>query len=448
MNSGHRRKLTIAIVGGGVGMLAILRRLMVAEVENADIHIFQHQTPGVGEAYKFAPDQLIMNTRNDAITFFDGVIPYRKWLGANNPEFASESGFLPRRIFGQYLSAVRAAIFRRLHSSSCVVHHHAPATHIGPAGEVHTKAESPLSADCTFVSIGFGDVQSYSNLIQRIDRVPRGGLLRVAGTGLSAIDVIVLCQHLRPDVVVNCRSLQGRFPAVRGDFGPSTASIFDLHPGLLVKPCIFRLLNAIRTQCAESNATRDDYRLLIAPNLTLDEEYRYVQTHIPAWQPLLYAGTRHYADFFTKLPVPQRVKLIQHRSRFINRRGMFPPQNAEKLIAMMRDGSLHVSRGQLSGDAVSTGNWVDCRNSASALRAFSERSCFPVHPLLGVDVSMSGKLNDSRRVFVLGPMTNGARYFTEASSITVRQADLAVDAALHSLGRFPNQPRHLDRSYI
>ncbi len=253
-------------------MLAILYRLCVEEVTEANIHIFRHATPGVGEAYKFSPDHLIMNTRNDAVTFFDEIIHYRNWIEIHFPQFSAENSFPPRRVFGQYLVAVRSIVLSRLERSLCRIQYHDSATHIGPAGEVCGREKSPLYVDITFVSIGFGEIQNYSNLTRVLDKTPNGGLLYVAGSGLSAIDAIVLCNHLRPDVTIECFSQQGRFPAVRGDFSPSSNSIFSLHPNLLKQPCVFNLLRAIRTECDEFRTTsRDDYELLISPRLSLED---------------------------------------------------------------------------------------------------------------------------------------------------------------------------------
>lgn len=86
----------VAIIGGGVGMMSILYKMAQADIRNCEIYVYRKSTAGIGEAYKLSPDYLIMNTRNDAISFFDSCINYGKWLSENHPALSKKEEFVPR----------------------------------------------------------------------------------------------------------------------------------------------------------------------------------------------------------------------------------------------------------------------------------------------------------------------------------------------------------------
>ena len=106
--------MKLAVIGGGVGMLSVLDHLNNSSIQASEIHIYSKSQAGFGEAYKFAPDTLLMNTRNDSLEIFNHVVNYFQWLKLNYPKKSYPDSFIPRRVFGRYLNDVKLKIVKSL----------------------------------------------------------------------------------------------------------------------------------------------------------------------------------------------------------------------------------------------------------------------------------------------------------------------------------------------
>ncbi|PMR74621.1 FAD/NAD(P)-binding protein [Billgrantia endophytica] len=425
----------VAIIGGGVGMMSILYKMAKIDVRNCEICVYRKNTAGIGEAYKLSPDYLIMNTRNDAISFFDECINYGKWLSKNHPALSKKEEFVPRRVFGQYLLDVNKSLRSRLNRQNCIIHYDNSAARITENNQIVTeRGETSHKHDVIFISIGFGCESNTAEVESVLDRVPYKGVLNIVGSGLGAIDAVISSHNYRPDIHISCFSREGMFPAVRGDFGISELSIFERNERLLKTPSLTLMFATLRKECRRICGDESDYQMLVNPRGDLLSEYRKVLNRTPAWQSMLYSGTNQYSIFFSQLSGPEKHWLMSHRPKFINRRGMFPQRNARWLLSLMDNNSLSIKSRNISLPETLKGHWLSCINSNKGIKKFLHLSKIKTDAYGGALIDKNGRAKDHRNIYVIGPATNSSRYFTEASSLTVTHCEQAVSDAFREKG--------------
>ena len=299
-----------------------------------------------------------------------------------------------------------------------------PALRIDAESRVHTGTEIGPPSDLIVLSPGYGSVVDIIAFSRKVLSMKPNGRLRIVGTGLTAVDLILLTDNLRPDLEITCVSVTGRLPCVRSDFPVGGESLLKRNKHLANNPTLRGLVRELENTCTN----RFERDLLFGASISFGDEISYVQENEPGWQAALYNSTPDYASFFARLSASERKFLFRIRKHFIERRVMFPLVNARKLKEMIGCGRLHLSASQLRSSEMMDRDTVPAFNSASTLTSFIRASQLPRHKYAGIQCSLSGRVRDPRLVYALGPITNGVRYFTEASSLTVQHAKLAVEA--------------------
>ncbi|MBN3572013.1 FAD/NAD(P)-binding protein [Vibrio neptunius] len=417
----------LAIVGGGVGMLSILDHIYSMSGSKFEIYVFMKHTTGVGEAYKQAPDEFIMNTRNDSISFFNHIKNFQDWIACNHPTLSSTDYFVPRRVFGNYLNEVKKNILVKLKKNKTNVHFLGLVSEIKKCGSIVSGNTVYDNFDAIFTSIGFGSSFPIKENISKIKSIPKEGTINIVGSGLSSIDWIILANKLRPDLHINVFSKNGIFPAVRSHFSESDFdNIFESKPELLDNPCLFKLLRIIKSECLKDPINGEaDFRNLLNPKRELREELDIARTRIPIWQPLLYRSTKNYSKFFSGLPSRQKRLLKRHRSIFVNRRVMFPIRNAEIINSLIFDNKLTIEKKVVNKEFIVRENTIDCTCCYLALEQFL-KSINVISNDGSTLVDEKFKACSKRNLYILGPATNIDNYFTEVSSLTYLHAKEAV----------------------
>ncbi|MEQ9244491.1 MAG: FAD/NAD(P)-binding protein, partial [Nitratireductor sp.] len=207
--------LSIDIVGGGFGMISILDQMNQHGLSCSDIRIYSADHAEIGDAYRPAPNLLLMNTKTQHLGFFDHVVNFAAWLARQPENRDRPKDFIPRAVFGAYLSEVRTEIERALLRRGNRLQRLGPATRIDREARVHKEDEAGPPSDLILLSPGYGRALDLVALANNILSMPCNGRVRIVGSGLSAIDLILLSEHLRPDLAIECISLSGRLPRIR-----------------------------------------------------------------------------------------------------------------------------------------------------------------------------------------------------------------------------------------
>lgn len=413
----------ISIVGSGVGSIAVLEALNNSKQSNVNITIFSKNHSAAGFAYKECPKSFIMNTRLDSLTQFNDVVEIDSWLFNKEYTEYNNDSFIPRSVYGEYLLDVSKKIKANLLADGAEIIHLGEIDSIDQHGDINYQNKK-IKTSSTILSMGFGADTFKESLIEDIQNLPKNEKVTVVGSGLTAIDIIVLISDLRPDVIIECISLTGRFPRVRGNFSSGGESIFDRYKNK------FSDVNVIYEIFKGSISNEMERRIVFDKNIPLKDEIEYVEENNQVWQELIYNGTNDYVGFYSKLPLKQKKLIFSTRDEFINVRAMFPIINAKKLNELIENGILTIKKGKVDLKLMSSQKNVFFAINKSNHDQFIERSHLPKNIITGIDVDNNCKVLDSRNIYALGPITNGCRYFTEASSLTHRDANLAVSTML------------------
>jgi len=423
--------LEIHIVGSGFGMLSLLDRLLQENLSDSVIRIFSKDHGSIGEAYKSTPDIFLLNTKASAFNFFDHIKVFSEWLKEQSTGVDNPGEYLPRAIVGSYLADIKHRLMQSHRDHNNLILFCGSVYFINSNSQIVSDQGVQPRSDVTFLSIGFGSIFHIKKVIQQIEMVPQNGEMTIFGSGLSGIDLILLTAELRPDLKISCVSPSGSFPRIRTNFPVQSGCSILRSPKVLNNPTIksvFEELSAISTHPF-------DRAMLLGKHVGIADECAFAEVNVSGWQSALYNATLDYSQFFSHLSAEEQNMLFKHRRAFIKNRVMFPVCNAKRLISLINNGRLKISKGQENCIQECNRSYIYAINSNSQLENFIYLSRLPRHIYGGVVCSLSGRINDSRNIYALGPITNGIRYFTEASAVTMRDAKLAVSNALLHLDK-------------
>ncbi|ENM5927212.1 FAD/NAD(P)-binding protein [Vibrio mimicus] len=410
----------IGIIGSGAGCVAVLKNLCQKNVHHLKIKIFSEDHTQIGYAYKDAPDFFIMNTRLDSLTQFDEVIPLRPWLQRCNETF-SDDDYIPRYLYGRYLQDVKNELITHIQDHGSSVELFEVADYIDDIGNVISKGGT-YEVDTVVVSIGFGNDLLNDDLFSAIRNCDSSKPIRIFGSGLSAIDLILYAHDIHPNVSIECISPSGRFPRVRSQFKSGEGSLFEgLKIGKFGMNDIISRFNELLNNDIEKSIIYDE-------KFSLIDEIDYCESTIPEWQKILYSSTLDYCKIYQSFNEEDQKLAHELRPKIIENRAMFPLKNARKLSTLLNDKQLSISKGYYSSESGNSNDFLAFNTAKTT--PFLTLSQLPKHPIAGVDVDKYCKVKDSRNIYCLGPLTNGSRFFTEATSIMVRDASILVDHIL------------------
>ncbi|MEZ9292426.1 FAD/NAD(P)-binding protein [Vibrio lentus] len=414
----------IGIIGSGAGCLAVLMNLCQKNVRHLKIKIFSEDQTQIGYAYKDAPDFFIMNTRLDSLTQFDEVIPLQIWLQRSSETF-SDDDYIPRYLYGRYLQNVKDELVTHIQDHGGSVDLFEAADYIDDFGNIISKGVA-YEVDKAVVSIGFGNDLLNDELFSAIRNCDSSKPIRIFGSGLSAIDLILYAHDIHPNTSIECISPSGRFPRVRSQFKSGESSLFEgLKFGEFGMNDVIRRFNDLLNNDIEKSIIYDE-------KFSLIDEIDYCESTIPEWQKVLYSSTLDYCKVYQSFDEEDQKLAHELRLNIIENRAMFPLKNARKLSILLKNKQLIISKGYYSNESGDSNDFLAFNTAKTT--PFLTLSQLPKHPITGVDVDKYCKVKDSRSIYCLGPLTNGSRFFTEATSLTVRDASILVDHILSTRG--------------
>ncbi|KDM90228.1 FAD/NAD(P)-binding protein [Photobacterium galatheae] len=409
--------MNLGIIGGGAGCISVLMHLLELPHDIfTTVKVFSGDHNQIGYAYKASPEEFILNTRLDSLKQFNHVIDIYEWLSHAGYDYTKKD-FIPRAVYGRYLKQVKDLMITTLESRGIAFEYYPEASAVNEYGDIVCQGiRHQVSA--TVVSIGFGGDLLNDVLFDKINAVPKGEKIEIYGSGLSAIDMILFVSAYRPDLTIDCFSLTGRFPRIRSDFTSGGPSLFDgVDIGNLTVDKIFsRFLSTFKNT--------QEREIVLNDQVTLSEELQYVSEHTPLWQEMIYNATSKYVDVYAQLANDCKKRLHENRANIINTRAMFPHVNASKLVNLIDQGQLRMCKKPF--DILTAGKYALMGFNAFESPEFISNSKLPKHFISGIEVDANCRVKDERNIYILGPMVNGCRFFTEATSLTVRDAELVV----------------------
>lgn len=210
---------SVAIVGAGPWGLAVLDRIVTRSRSHPEldmhIDIFDPQKPGTGIHSMHQSDLLLLNTMTGQIDSFsaahfgdkamEGALSFMGWLHQYHDDLCSPNGFLPRKLFGNYIRFVFDVLKSNLPGNVSLTTHRDIAVNIRSISNarfaVSLGSGTEMNFDYIFVCTGHGlgnhDVDGNANGVLTaypIDKleheIESGDTVGLMGMGLAAVDVV------------------------------------------------------------------------------------------------------------------------------------------------------------------------------------------------------------------------------------------------------------------
>jgi uncharacterized NAD(P)/FAD-binding protein YdhS len=435
----------VAIVGGGFSglmtLVHVLRRL-----PHADVTVIEREPrPGPGLAYGACGASHLLNVPADRMGAFpDDPRGFFDWLETHEPGRFQPHAFVPRALYGAYLHHVVAAIASparatfvrgsvvRLVPDACGSDLTLASGERIRAGAVVLALGLPMATPAWGQPDACGDPWSPATW----DAIGRDDRVLVAGTGLTALDVLASLEARGHRGSVHFVSRSGRFPLPHAAVATTPAAPVHVRPE----------------------------ELAMGPRQALRAIRRLVRARRAAglpWQPVLDAVRPHAAGTWQRWSARDRNRFLRRLRPFWEvHRHRAPQAVLDRLAAGVASGRITCSRGEVvavdrRGGGLSVTLRTPARTHARAdadhlincigpsLRVSDSREPLLRSLLdagqattdaagLGVCADGGGRLVDaegaaSRTVFVLGALRRGELW--ESTAVPELRAQAAVVGA-------------------
>jgi uncharacterized NAD(P)/FAD-binding protein YdhS len=426
------------VVGGGFSgsILAVqlLRRcptLSVAVIDKGSV-------PGRGLAYSTEFDCHLLNVPASNMSALpEEPDHFLRWARANYDPLTQSTSFLPRRIYGRYLSSILDESMGRWGADQLRwIQGEASSLTRGRSDiNVRLKDGSTLVAQSVVLAAGNfppGNLK-IPGLSERSERyapsawsasalqdISRNGSVLLIGSGLTSIDVAIALKsegfaghiHIlsRHGLIPQPHRQTGRWPQYWNEQGPRTAR---------------GLLRLVRDQIGAASAAGCDWRPVVDAlrsvtnviwrSLPIKERKRFLRHVRPYWEVLRHRIAPEIADTVASLLLDGQATVYAGRVTDYRE----SPDHVEVVLLERKTRRQR----RLCVDRVinCTGPETDCRRMEDSLikSLLAQGLARPDHLSLGLDVDAEGRLIDSggtpsNSLYVIGPARKGCLWETIA----------------------------------
>ncbi len=451
----------IAVVGGGVSGSLTAIQLLRSATEKLDIHLIERSGVfGRGVAYGTEEYSSLLNVPAGKMSAFpDDPRHFLRWLQTTDfyieqEQPATETSFVPRTVYGRYISEVLEAAEREAAAMVRLLRHHDGVLDIVTysneallylqSGD-HIRASKVVIAfgnfsprNLSFVDLAFSDSPRYVRnpwSSQALDQISSEDSVLIIGTGLTMVDVVLGLHARGHQGKVFAISKHGLLPQAH-----RVSSTTFAVPNFATLPNTARqLMRYVRQQIdTAANTANIDWRVIfdslrsITPvlwqRLPLDEKRRFLRHIQPYWD-----SHRH------RMP-PQVVVIIdtlRTSEQLVIHKGMVKQFHPQNYGVRAEIGTL---QGQLVLDVQHIINCTGPNTDYSTvtdplLGNLLKRGLVQPDSLrLGLDAESNGALRDesgcvSTLLYTIGPSLKGLLW--EATAVPeIRQQAVALSKAL------------------
>ena len=331
----------ITIIGGGAsGTLLALNLLRHCGDRPIVINVVEkRERVGRGVAFSTMDECHLLNVPAAKMGAFpDEIEHFHRWLSDNGHDHGPSS-FVPRKLFGQYLSELFEKASAARPSTSKLDLHNSEAVDIsidGATAEVKLGSGNVLSSDKVVLAFGnfvpphpsvenddFISAQKYfqdpwSRSVS--EEISADDSVLIIGTGLSMVDFAMRYHRSKHRGKIYAISTRGLLPAVH-KLGYSYPGFFD-EIGPMTR--ITDMLKSVRRHIEAASSDSSDWRAVI-----------------DALRP-------HTQEIWLNLPLAEKKYFMQHLSRYWNvARHRMPAEAAEVVEEMRSSSQLTIMKGRL-----------------------------------------------------------------------------------------------------
>ena len=413
--------MRVLVVGGGAAGVIAAATLVRRVDGEVDVRIIERDDEvGPGLAYRTTePVHLLNNYAGRMSALEEDPGDLVRWCRAQGMAVSPET-FLPRHVYGRYLSGLLRRIDVRPGSRVTRLRGEVVSLEEGPVGYVAGLASGGrVVADVVVLALGNPpprELPAYRDLgtayaadpwaTGLTDRVGPGSRVLLVGSGLTAVDVAAQLAAAHHDVELVAVSRHGMLPRRHRSTAPGAAGPFPVAGDLAT------VLAEVRRRGAHLDREGGDWRSLV-------ESVKAVAN-----------------DLWAAWPTADRERFVRHVARHWEvARHRMAPRVADIVEGLLLDGRLRVTTPG-AVDATSFDLVVGCTGPAPAwtpgwnplVDDLTARGLLRPDPLrLGLDVTPDGRLvgrdgRPARGIHVLGAARRGAEWEVAAVPDLRRQA--------------------------
>lgn len=342
----------ITIIGGGAsGTLLTANLLRHSNGSRLAVNVVEkRERLARGVAYSTDVDCHLLNVPASRMGAFpDAVGDFHSWLGANGCDDYDANAFVPRTLFGRYLSETLGKAIESRSPASEIDFIDAEAVDIGDDNDSATvilDSGQAISSDRVVIAFGnshaphptvadlsFTEAEKYfrdpwvADVFQKISATDD---VFIIGTGLSMVDMVLHLHRRGHRGKISAISTRGLLPAVH-KLGFSYDPFVD---ELRHFTRITDLLKAVRKHAEKASSNGSDWRAVI-----------------DSLRP-------HTQELWLNLPTSEKKYFMQHLSRYWNvARHRMAPEAAEVLGKLREAGQLTIHKGRLKTIEHSSGGF-------------------------------------------------------------------------------------------
>jgi uncharacterized NAD(P)/FAD-binding protein YdhS len=329
----------IIIIGGGLsGILVTVNLLRNYPDKDLDITVIEKKPPGtIGHAYSTDKDAHILNVPAHKMSAFpDSSRDFIDWLAGAGYDF-HEQAFVPRKIYGQYISHVLRETIRGKNGNHRCTFLNDTALDMFPSWKtISLESGRRISFDKVILAMGNYNptrlkleddaylshpayfASAWDN--QLFNNLPAEGKVFIIGTGLTMVDTVTQLQHKRHQGRIVALSNHGFTPM--SHVAPQSYPLTDLRP-----ESIDTVLKALKI---------------------VNRHIKAAKRQGISWHAVVDAIRPFTQDIWCNLPAPEKIKFMEHlRHIWGVARHRMPPVCAESLHKLLSEGQLSIIAGRI-----------------------------------------------------------------------------------------------------
>jgi uncharacterized NAD(P)/FAD-binding protein YdhS len=450
-NQQKKSQLTVVIIGGGFTGATLAAQLLRKSGGNISVFLIERGARvGRGIAYSTECAEHLLNVRASNMSAYpDDPEHFLEWARRNHDPEASPHDFLPRSVYGQYVtSALQQEIERHPGKIDHVQDEAVSLSRIGDTAEIRLRSGRTLFADKVVITLGNlppGDPQLPGRTphSQRyvsnpwkstaLGNVSKDKSVLLVGSGLTSVDAAITLRGGGFRGVIHILSRRNLLPQTHQATAPWAPFWNEKSPRT-----VRALLRLIRTQAEAAEKAGSGWRAVI------DSLRPFTQ------------------EIWRSMSIKERRRFLRHvRPYWDVHRHRVAPAIGARLASQIQDGQIQVHGGRIkaysedingvdvtyrdreSGELERlrvdrvincTGPESDCRKLDDPLltNLMREKLARPDPLSLGLDVSPDGALVDahgtaSDLLYAIGPIRKGNLWETIAvPELRVQASELAT----------------------
>jgi uncharacterized NAD(P)/FAD-binding protein YdhS len=333
---------TVAIGGGGASGTLVASKLLARAPQARVVIVDPAERLGRGVAYATdCPRHLLNVPAGKMSAFASEPDHFVRWLAANTKAGHGSASFVPRSLYGDYLSEIAATAQSALPSRLRHVNALAlDARHEQDRVRIRCSSGVEIDADALVIASGNAAPAPWPNISPEARRTKRyfdsawdpGAIVPLVpdepvlllGMGLTAVDAVFGLRHNGHRGSIAMVSRRGLLPHEH--------RVFDAPPSAVPEAkTVSELLDAVRTMVREMNEPGANWRGVIddvRPHtnalwkaLSLEEQRRFLRHALPYWNVHRHRLAPEAAKDFADLLASGTVRVIAGRTGEITARG-------------------------------------------------------------------------------------------------------------------------------